>query len=270
VFFAGGHGTMSDFPTNRPVQNVVEYFWRHNRPLGLVCHGPAALVGARTADGAPLVAGRRLTAFSNAEERAVKLTNAVPFLLQSKLDALGAKVETAADFTGKTIVDGLPVTGQNPASSEETARRLLATLNDAARSTAMSQSETPEARDAAWLTEFQQAKDMAAQRDVPILANVAGSDWCGWCIRLDEQSFSKPAIQPYAAQNLVLFLADFPQRKAQTQDVVQQNQSLMRNYGVRGFPTVLLLDADGQVLGRTGYRRGGAEADVTHINKLVK
>ena len=129
VFFAGGHGTMFDFPDNPPVQETVEYFWRNKRPLGLVCHGPAALVGAHAADGStPLVAGRKVAAFTNDEERAVGLEKAVPFLLQTKLETLGAEVATADPFMEQTVADGYLVTGQNPASSAQTARRLLEQL----------------------------------------------------------------------------------------------------------------------------------------------
>ena len=102
-----------------------------------------------------------------------------------------------------------------------------------------------------------------------ILADFSGSDWCGWCIKLDKEVFSKKPFQEYAKKNVVLFLADFPSRKELPAKVKEQNEKLAKQYGVRGFPTVLLLDATGKILGRTGYQRGGPEAYVEHVQKLI-
>lgn len=121
-----------------------------------------------------------------------------------------------------------------------------------------------------WLTDFEQAKKLAAEKDLPILADFSGSDWCGWCIKLDKEVFSEEAFKAYAEDNLILFLADFPRSKEQSDEVKEQNKALSGKYGVRGFPTVLLLDADGEVIERTGYQRGGPEAYVDHIKKLLK
>lgn len=127
-----------------------------------------------------------------------------------------------------------------------------------------------EKTESTWLTDFEQAKEVAAEKNLPILADFSGSDWCGWCIKLDNEVFSKEAFKAYAAENLVLFLADFPRSKEQSDAVKEQNQALAEKYGVRGFPTVLLLDAQGNVLERTGYQRGGPEAYVEHIKELLK
>jgi len=130
--------------------------------------------------------------------------------------------------------------------------------------------EVVEAAEAGWLTDFEEAKKQAAEKSLPILADFSGSDWCGWCIKLDNEVFSQSAFKDYAAKNLILFLADFPNSKPQTAEVKAQNQALSQQYGVRGFPTVLLLDADGNVLGRTGYESGGAGAYVEHLQSLLK
>ncbi len=121
-----------------------------------------------------------------------------------------------------------------------------------------------------WPTDFEKAKEEAAARNVPILADFSGSDWCGWCIRLDNEVFSKPEFKAYAKENVVLFLADFPNSKPQSAEIKAQNETLSKCYGIRGFPTVLLLDADGNVLGRTGYKAGGAATYVEHIKSLLK
>lgn len=120
-----------------------------------------------------------------------------------------------------------------------------------------------------WLTDFDSAKKLAAEKGFPVLADFSGSDWCGWCIKLDREVFSQTAFLDYAKKNLVLFLADFPSRAKQSDEVKRQNEELSERYGVRGFPTVLLLDANGRVLARTGYREGGAEAYVDHLRQLA-
>jgi len=121
----------------------------------------------------------------------------------------------------------------------------------------------------AWLTDFEAAKKLAEERKVPILVNFAGTDWCGWCIKLDKEVFSKEEFKKFAKDNLVLFLADFPSRKKQPDKVKRQNKALADRYGIQGFPTVLLLDGNGKVLGRTGYRRGGAKKYVAHLKKVL-
>ncbi len=131
VFFPGGHGTMFDFPDSPAVQQTVEHFVNAAKPAAFVCHGPAALVGARGPDGTPIVSGRTLTAFTDEEEKAVDLVEAVPFLLQEKLEEQGASFVPAANFREHVVVDGTLVTGQNPASSGKAARELLQLLQPA-------------------------------------------------------------------------------------------------------------------------------------------
>ena len=121
LFLPGGHGTMFDFPVSLALASAVSRAWTAGRVVAAVCHGPAGLIGAVDSDGKPVVAGRRVSAFTNAEEDAVGLTKAVPFLLQSKLESLGAKVETGPKFEPFAIADGRLVTGQNPASARLTA-----------------------------------------------------------------------------------------------------------------------------------------------------
>ena len=121
-----------------------------------------------------------------------------------------------------------------------------------------------------WLTDFEKAKKVAVEKKVPILADFSGSDWRGWCIKLDREVFSQEAFREYAKTNVVLFLADFPSKKKLPEKVTQQNKGLAEKYGIRGFPTVPLLDAEGQVLARTGYKSGGADAYVEHVRSLLK
>jgi putative intracellular protease/amidase len=127
VFLAGGHGTMWDFPGNEALARVVAAVAARG-VVAAVCHGPAGLLGASGADGKPLVAGRTVTAFSDAEEDAAGASGVIPFSLQQELAALGGAVEVAAPFTVNVRRDGNLVTGQNPASSAAVAEATIAAV----------------------------------------------------------------------------------------------------------------------------------------------
>lgn len=128
VFLPGGHGTMFDLPDNPDLARVLEAHARGDKVIAAVCHGPAGFVGPKGADGKSLVAGRRIAVFTDEEERAVGLDQAVPFLLESRLRELGAWVAKVDNFQEHAVRDGRLVTGQNPASSRATARLTLETL----------------------------------------------------------------------------------------------------------------------------------------------
>jgi putative intracellular protease/amidase len=128
LFVPGGHGPMWDYPDNAALAALVSDFDRQGKPIGAVCHGPAALLAATQSGGRPLVAGRSLTAFTNTEEAAVGLSDVVPFLLESRLHALGARIVAAPDFAPHVVVDGNLITGQNPASSAPAAQALIERL----------------------------------------------------------------------------------------------------------------------------------------------
>lgn len=120
-----------------------------------------------------------------------------------------------------------------------------------------------------WGTDFEAAKEQAAERGVPILVDFTGSDWCGWCIRLKDEVFTQDAFVTYAKENFVLLELDFPMRKELPEALREQNEALRERYRIRGFPTILLLDAEGEELARTGYRPGGAEAYIEHLQELL-
>lgn len=125
IFLPGGHGTMWDLPCNARLAALVGQMWREGKVVGAVCHGPAGLLSAVETDGQPLVMGKAVTAFTDAEERAVGLVDTVPFLLETRLRELGALFENGDPFAAYAIADGRLVTGQNPASSQATAQLLL-------------------------------------------------------------------------------------------------------------------------------------------------
>jgi thioredoxin-related protein len=121
-----------------------------------------------------------------------------------------------------------------------------------------------------WMTDFDKAKEMAAKENKYILVDFSGSDWCGWCIRLDNEVFSKEAFKEYADQHLVLLLVDFPNDKSKLSDEQkQQNRQLAEKFNVRGFPTIFLLSPKGDVVAKTGYRDGGPNAYVEHLKSLI-
>jgi putative intracellular protease/amidase len=128
VFFPGGHGPLWDLCTNPTAIALIEAFVAQQKPVAAVCHATAVLNEARTPTGRPLVAGRRVTGFSNAEEDAVGLSRVVPFLVEERLKELGAVYECTEAWGPLVVVDGGLITGQNPASSERVAEALLQAL----------------------------------------------------------------------------------------------------------------------------------------------
>jgi len=130
IFLTGGHGPMWDFPDNNSLQRLLEDFNRQHKIIGAVCHGVAALVSPKNELGAPIIKGRYLTAFSNTEEQASALTGIVPFSLESALVSSGAFYSKGANYTSHTVTDGNIITGQNPASAQEVARKILALLKE--------------------------------------------------------------------------------------------------------------------------------------------
>jgi len=128
VFLPGGHGTMWDLPQSAQLAKLLSDAWAEGKVVSAVCHGPAGLVNVKDSHGRPLVAGRRVVAFTNSEEAAAGLTDAVPFLLETRIRALGARYENGPDFQPFAVRDGNLVTGQNPASSAEVAWLVLDTV----------------------------------------------------------------------------------------------------------------------------------------------
>lgn len=128
VFYPGGHGPMWDLAEDGNSIRLLEAFIAAGKTIALVCHAPGVLRHVKNPDGSPFVNGRRVTGFTNSEEAAVGLTDVVPFLVEDELLDLGAVFSKVKDWGVHTVVDGRLITGQNPASSGETAKALLAAL----------------------------------------------------------------------------------------------------------------------------------------------
>jgi thioredoxin-related protein len=125
--------------------------------------------------------------------------------------------------------------------------------------------------DANWLTDFDAAKAKAKSDHKLVLLDFTGSDWCGYCKRMQAEIFSKPQFQEYAAKNLVLVELDFPRAKPQSDAVRRQNMKLASEYEIEGFPTLIVLSPEGKRVGNFfGYIEGGPEAIIAALEKLRK
>lgn len=121
-----------------------------------------------------------------------------------------------------------------------------------------------------WSTDLPKALEKAKAEKKLVLVNFTGSDWCGWCIKLDREVFSKDEFAAYAEKSIVPVKIDFPRRVDQPAELKKANRSLQEKYEIRSFPTLVVLDAEGKEIGRLGYRPGGPKAFVEALEKLKK
>jgi len=129
VFYPGGHGPLWDLHNDSDSIALIEEFIAAGKPVATVCHAPAVLLKAKDQNGEPLVKGKQVTGFSNSEEAAVELTDVVPYLLEDQLVAMGGAYQKVGDWNPLAVVDGLIITGQNPASSDAVADALIKAIN---------------------------------------------------------------------------------------------------------------------------------------------
>ena len=154
-------------------------------------------------------------------------------------------------------------------------RSLLATaallaISCSESSTAEETTKTSSSAKTGWLTNYAEAQQEAKSQNKLLLIDFTGSDWCGWCIMLEKEVFSKPEFKEYASKNLVLFEADFPRRKELPAETLEQNQRLAMKYQIQGFPTIVVLDSSGKAIAQLGYIRGGPQAFISELEKLPK
>lgn len=127
VFYSGGHGPMWDLAEDPVSVKLIEAFYDSGKPVATVCHAPGVLRHVKY-QGQPIVKGKRVTGFTNTEEEEVQLTHVVPFLVEDELKRLGGLFEKKDNWVSFSIIDGRLITGQNPASSTETAKALLSIM----------------------------------------------------------------------------------------------------------------------------------------------
>jgi thioredoxin-related protein len=127
------------------------------------------------------------------------------------------------------------------------------------------------AADLTWLTNLEKAQERAKADKKVVLINFTGSDWCGFCIRLDKDVFSTKEFADYAKDNLVLVKADFPRKTEIPDDVKKANAKLKDRYEVRGFPTLVMVDGDGRLLGKkVGYGGDGPKKVIDELKGWQK
>ncbi|MCC6353023.1 MAG: thioredoxin family protein [Verrucomicrobiae bacterium] len=120
-----------------------------------------------------------------------------------------------------------------------------------------------------WTHDFEAAKATATKEKKDLLLDFTGSDWCGWCIRLEKEVFSQQAFKDAAPKDFLLVELDFPQDESKiSPDTRSQNEKLSKQFNVEGYPTIILADASGRPYAQTGYQEGGAEAYLTHLAEL--
>jgi len=122
---------------------------------------------------------------------------------------------------------------------------------------------------AEWLTDYTQALQQAREQKKPVLIDFTGSDWCTWCMRLDQEVFATAEFKSYAAANLVLLKVDFPKRNPLPPAQNARNEKLAAQFGVRGFPTVVVLQPTGSKAGELGYQPGGPSRFISSVEKLT-
>ena len=128
VFYPGGHGPLWDLANDKTSISLIETFYNQDKPIAFVCHAPAALKQVKDSKGDALVKGKKVTGFTNSEEAAVQLTDVVPFLVEDMLQANGGEFSRKEDWAAYAVQDGNLITGQNPASSQMVAQKLLESL----------------------------------------------------------------------------------------------------------------------------------------------
>ena len=121
----------------------------------------------------------------------------------------------------------------------------------------------------AWYTNLEEAQVVAQEKNLPIFIHFTGSDWCGWCFKLEGEVYSKAIFQEYVAENWIMVTIDFPKKIKQSAETVAYNRELSTRFGIRGFPTVQLLKPDGTPIAQTGYKKGGAELYIEHLKELL-
>jgi protein disulfide-isomerase len=123
---------------------------------------------------------------------------------------------------------------------------------------------------AGWDDDYEKALAQAKAEKKMVLLDFTGSDWCGWCIKLDKEVFSKKEFKDYAKENLVLVEVDFPRSKNQTKKLKEQNEKLQKEHSVQGFPTIIVLNPEGQKVGKLGYMEGGPSPFIAKLDELKK
>ena len=120
-----------------------------------------------------------------------------------------------------------------------------------------------------WENNLDNAIQQAKKENKAVLVNFTGSDWCIWCKRLSAEVFQQKEFEDYAKESLVLVMLDFPKDKPQSEETQAYNKNLAQKYGIQGFPTILIFNGDGKLVGQTGYLPGGPEKYIDNIKSYL-
>lgn len=132
------------------------------------------------------------------------------------------------------------------------------------------QAATQQKEGVQWHTNYEQAASLAKKENKPMLLFFTGSDWCGWCKKMDQEVFASPEFAQMAGSEFVYVDLDFPMNKPLPEDLQKQNNALKQKYGVTGYPTIIVLDSSGNFVAETGYRPGGGKAYAEYLKQLLR
>jgi thioredoxin-related protein len=119
-----------------------------------------------------------------------------------------------------------------------------------------------------WMTDLPKAQAKAKAENKLVMVDFTGSDWCGWCIKLNKEVFSQPEFVEYAKKSLVPVEIDFPRKKQQSAELKKANQALQEKYKIQGYPTIIVLNSEGKQVGELGYEAGGPKVFIDKLEKL--
>lgn len=126
-----------------------------------------------------------------------------------------------------------------------------------------------DSKEITWLSNIDNAINIAKKKDVPVFIHFTGSDWCGWCTKLKNEVYDHDSFIQYTKDNLVMVKLDYPRDIEQTEETKTYNREMLEKYEIQGFPTVLLLDSNGTLISKTGYKPGGPDEYIKHIKLLI-
>jgi len=121
-----------------------------------------------------------------------------------------------------------------------------------------------------WLTDAAKATQQAKTENKLVLLNFTGSDWCGWCIKLQKEVFTQPEFVTWAEKNIVAVEVDFPRKKKLASEQAKVNDALSEKFKIEGYPTLIILNGSGKKVAEMGYVKGGPKAFIAKFEELTK
>ncbi|MEZ5315561.1 MAG: thioredoxin family protein [Chlamydiales bacterium] len=120
-----------------------------------------------------------------------------------------------------------------------------------------------------WYVDYDEAQAVAKQANKPLFLFFTGSDWCGWCKKMDQEVFTSSYFSQAVGEDFIFVEVDFPMQKTLTANQQKQNNDLKQKYGVTGYPTMIILDPNGNFIAETSYQPGGPKAYADYLKQLL-